>query len=436
MSAYLPSQQSPNSDSTRINPLVKPEKKIDRLFTGWIIVITFLIYAQSGCVSPLAINRAVLAYDQSVTKAENELLLINLLRMRDEEPPHFSIMSSIAATFDFRVRGGLIGQALHDDFFGVNLGSEAAENPTATIIPVQGEEFTRRVLLPLDHARFEFLAHQPYHLSSLLRMAVREVEMADETVGQRVIVNSPGYREDYQEFRRLVLHLTYLYSTHRLYIGPIVYEERIDLSDNILDLGAIIERSLERGDRFEKKQDGSGYLMTRIVHGRTVITNYPLGSLRNEEKRDWDLKVRRLRINEIPIDIKADSPGGDYPAQAILRLRGLYETMRFLAKGLGPEVEYQVDPDPRTGIIAEQLAAAEINPAGTLLLHSGDSPPSNAFVSTKHKGSYYWLTYAEQSPIPLESWNRGAFAMLHTMYQLSVSEAVTKTPAPAITIAK
>lgn len=113
-----------------------------------------------------------------------------------------------------------------------------------------------------------------------------------------------------------------------------MYEERIDLSDNILDLGAIIERSLERGDRFEKKQDESGYLMTRIVHGRTVITNYPLGNLRNEDKRDWDLKVRGLRINEIPIDIKADSPGGDYPVQAILRLRGLYETMRFLAKGL------------------------------------------------------------------------------------------------------
>ena len=192
MSVYLRSQHSPNSDSTRINPLVKPEKKVERLFAGWIIVIIFLIYAQSGCVSPLAINRAVLAYDQSVIKAENELLLINLLRMRDEEPPHSTIMSSIAATFDFRVRGGLIGQGLSEDLFGINLGSEAAENPTATIIPVQGEEFTRRVLLPLDHARFEFLAHQPYHLSALLRMAAREVEVADETTGQRVIVNSPG----------------------------------------------------------------------------------------------------------------------------------------------------------------------------------------------------------------------------------------------------
>jgi hypothetical protein len=46
------------------------------------------------------------------------------------------------------------------------------------------------------------------------------------------------------------------------------------------------------------------------------------------------------------------------------------------------------------------------------------------------------MTNAEQSPIPLESWDRGTFAMLHTMYQLSVSEAVAKTPSPAITIAK
>ena len=39
------------------------------LFAGWIIVITLLIFAQSGCVSPLAINRAVLAYDQRDRKS-------------------------------------------------------------------------------------------------------------------------------------------------------------------------------------------------------------------------------------------------------------------------------------------------------------------------------------------------------------------------------
>lgn len=97
-------------------------------------------------------------------KAEQELLLINSLRSRDEEPLHFTIISSFGATFDFRVTGGLAGQVFHDDLLGLNLGSKVAENPTTAMIPVQGEKFTRRVLLPFDHSRFELLSHQPHYI--------------------------------------------------------------------------------------------------------------------------------------------------------------------------------------------------------------------------------------------------------------------------------
>ena len=400
--------------------LVTRMRQNTRSCASWCTVIMTLIVALPGCVSPIAINRAIVAYDQSVIQAENELLLINLLRMRDEELPHFTITASIAATFDFRVTGGLIGQALHDHFFNVSLGGAAAENPTTTMIPVQGEEFTRRVLLPLDHAKFEFLAHQPYPLAALLRMTVREVDLTDDESGHRVLVNSPGYQEDYVEFRRLVLHLAYLYSMHHLHIAPLVFEESYDLPENFSVTGSSIDGILERGGRISKNPNGSGYVE----------------SLSNEERRDWEVKARRLRANEIPIDIKADSPGGDFPIQAIARLRGLYETLRFVAKGLGPEVEYEVDPDPRTGIVVGKFAASEINPAGTLQLESGDQPPTRTLVSTQYKGKYYWLPTIDRTPIPSESWNRGVFAMLYTMYQQSVTEGVTKASSPAIAITK
>lgn len=390
----------------------------------------------SGCVSPIAINRAMVAYDQSVMKAEKELLLINLLRMRDEESPHFTITSSIAATFDFRVSGALSGEVFHDDILGLHLGSEVAENPTATMIPVQGEEFTRRVLLPLDHSRFEFLSHQPHHLAALLRMAVREVETAPENSGHRVIVNSPGYREEYMEFRRLVLHLTYLHSIHRLHIAPLVYEEEQDFPENFSLNATNIEGILDRGGRFERKTDGSGYVLKRIIYGRTIMTNYPLASLSNQERRALDLQAKHLKTNEIPIDIKAGYPGGSHPVHAILRLRSLYETMRFVSKGLGSEAEFDVDPDPSTGIITQQYGAAEINPASTFQLESGDALPEDTFVSTQFKGQYYWLPNIKATPNLSESWNREVFAMLHTMYQLSVSEAVTKASSPAIAITK
>lgn len=67
--------------------LVTQMQQNTRPFASWCIVAMALIVALPGCVSPIAINRAIVAYDQSVIQAENELLLINLLRMRDEELP-------------------------------------------------------------------------------------------------------------------------------------------------------------------------------------------------------------------------------------------------------------------------------------------------------------------------------------------------------------
>ena len=56
----------------------------------------------SGCVSPVAMHRAVLEYDWTVNRIETELLLLNIARTRYHEPIHFTAVSNIAATFDFR----------------------------------------------------------------------------------------------------------------------------------------------------------------------------------------------------------------------------------------------------------------------------------------------------------------------------------------------
>ena len=63
----------------------------------------------SGCVSQVAMHRAVLEYDWTVNRIETELLLLNIARTRYHEPIHFTAVSSIAATFDFRVNTGFTG---------------------------------------------------------------------------------------------------------------------------------------------------------------------------------------------------------------------------------------------------------------------------------------------------------------------------------------
>jgi hypothetical protein len=46
------------------------------------------------------------AYDEAVISAESEQLLINIARTQHHEPIHFSQVSNIAATFDFRFNAG------------------------------------------------------------------------------------------------------------------------------------------------------------------------------------------------------------------------------------------------------------------------------------------------------------------------------------------
>ncbi len=139
-----------------------------------------LMLSLSGCLSPIALHKAVLEYDRTVNRVEAELLLLNIARARQYHPIHFTTVSSVAATFDFRTEAGIlgrIGSSPEDAPVEVGFSTSVAENPTVTIIPISGEEFTKRILRPLDESQFEFLVHQELDINMLLRLMARGVHV-------------------------------------------------------------------------------------------------------------------------------------------------------------------------------------------------------------------------------------------------------------------
>jgi hypothetical protein len=74
------------------------------ILIGPVIIIIF-----SGCLSPIAMHRAVIEYDRTVSYVEADLLLLNIARARHHRPVHFTAVSSVAATFDFRTSAGIRG---------------------------------------------------------------------------------------------------------------------------------------------------------------------------------------------------------------------------------------------------------------------------------------------------------------------------------------
>jgi hypothetical protein len=214
----------------------------------------------SGCLSPIAMHRAVIEYDRTVSYVEADLLLLNIARARYHRPVHFTAVSSVAATFDFRTNAGIsggIGRITEAAERPVNLeySASVAENPTITIVPITGEEFTKRVLRPLDEDKFEFLIRQGYDINMVLRLMARGIELEGDG-GPVVLFNAPSQGEGYWECRRRLLHLAGLDAEHKLFVGPILFEESQTVKTNRPPNPDEVVAALEKGFRWEGDADG------------------------------------------------------------------------------------------------------------------------------------------------------------------------------------
>ncbi len=386
----------------------------------------------SGCLSPIAMHRAVIEYDRTVSYVEADLLLLNIARARHHRPVHFTAVSSVAATFDFRVNAGIsggIGRATDAAERPVSLeySSSVAENPTITIVPITGEEFTKRVLRPLDEDKFEFLVRQGYDINMVLRLMARGIALDGED-GPTVLFNAPSQGEGYREFRRRLLHLAGLDAERKLFIGPILFEESQTVRTNRPPNPDEVVAALEKGFRWEGDGEGKVHTVRRKAVGRLLISNYDPSRLPNDERRRLHEEAQRFPPDYVLVDIRSGFPGGDYPLHGTILLRSMNAIIGFVARGIGEKAEFHVDPDPRTKAVAR-------NPVRTLEIEESSSKPSDFEFSVEFDKRYYSIRKFPVSEGMSPSWNQETFAVLSNLFQMTVTD-LTRFPTPAIAIAK
>jgi hypothetical protein len=128
----------------------------------------------------------------------------------------------VAATFDFSFNagatpglGGLAGPVLMPIF-----GGSVSENPTISIVPIEGEEFTKRLLTPFQQNKLTLLLRQRFDVDHLLRLMAQEVRL--DQSGQPIAYrNTPSDRAGYEMFRRVALHLSAIQDLNQLYAEPV-----------------------------------------------------------------------------------------------------------------------------------------------------------------------------------------------------------------------
>jgi len=379
--------------------------------------------AVTGCLSPITLNRAVIAYDDSVTDSIAKQLLINIARAQHHQPVHFTGVSNIAATFDFRVSAGatpaLTGEA--SKALMPLFGGSVAENPTFSIVPIEGEEFTKRLLTPFQETKFLLLLRQRYDIDLLLRLMGQELRIKQN--GQEVSYrNTPADRTGYEMFRRVVTHISAIQDANQLHAEPLVYNRTWTIPANAVTAEGF--QALQKEYLVTYSQKDNTYNLRKQITGRILITNYDPNTLSPEERALLIDETEEGHLNDVSFDIRPGQVGGEYPLKGDFRLRSFNTILNFLGRSLEEDPEYHVESDPRTPPFYE-------NPDHTMELVLSDGAPSEADLSIKSHGKHY----AVNTTGPSARWNREAFQLLYLLFQMTVTE-VPRVGVPSITIAK
>ena len=389
----------------------------------------------SGCVSPIALHQAVLEYDRTTAKIQAEMLLLNIARAKHQEPLHFTAVSSVAATFNFQVSAGILTRLADNPGTGsaasLTLGASASENPTITIIPVEGRDFTQRILTPLFADNVLFLSGQGVDPSLIARLLC--YVYVDTRGKPRRLLNDPRFKNQYMEFRRIVLHIASLRLVNLIGQQTIQYNSLVptpyptdsrapETTDTVISM-------IKEGYSWQSTEEESLPVLTRTLKSRRIIANYDPSDLSNDQRGQLYQEVERLPENAIFLDIRSDGPGGEYPLHGYFLLRSFSESLRAIAKRMSANPEFAVEKDPRTGPIPLR------NPIRALTVQETAEKPSDALFHVQHAGSWYWMAKAPENASESAAWDQIAFRLLNAVYNMTVTDLSDK-PKPVITIAK
>lgn len=399
--------------------LDKVTNQLNRTILTWVGVLLFNLLL-GGCVGPPALRTTVLSYDMITNQLEQELMLLNIARAHRMVAPHFTVTGSIAATFDFTTTagaGGRIAETPGVDFLDLNWGASASENPTFQIIPISGQEFTKRLVNPLPEEAFATLVFQGIDIQLGMRLMAAGIEVQDrDSHFQRFIANNPQSPDVYTEFRRIGMHLSGLWKSQQLYVRDLPFDEVV--IDGLKQQPKAEDLWKAKGLNWWLNPDGT-WKVTRKTIGRTLISNYDPLSLTNIERYQLNEIAEKNAGNYVMVDIRPGYPGGDFPLFGAIKLRSYFNILVFVGSGIDRVEEFDVEKDPRTpGVIT-------LNPRKTLTINVTEQPPPGV-PKAFFMGKYYSLadTY----------WDRRCFIVLSLLFQITVTD-VSQVGIP-ITISK
>lgn len=164
------------------------------------------VFVLAGCtqIGPRVVATERYQYNLFMQNAEDQQLLLNLVRLRYRDRPYFLETSSLATQFSIAPQAGFIGAigspAIEQDLL-ISGGVGLEAQPTVTYVPLQGEEFAKRMLRPIPAEHIVLLANSGWSIERILRLVVHRVNGVDNAPS--AAGPTPEAAPDYEQFLRV-----------------------------------------------------------------------------------------------------------------------------------------------------------------------------------------------------------------------------------------
>ena len=145
-----------------------------KLKLGVLIILVTL----TGCAArgPQTVVRDAFDYSGAISKSRSDQMLLNIVRIRYMQVPNFLTVSSVIAGYTYQGNLGVSAQSgvgrFEENYIGGSTNLNYIERPTITYNPLQGEEFSRRLLRNIPVEVLISLAQAGWPMDVLFRIAV------------------------------------------------------------------------------------------------------------------------------------------------------------------------------------------------------------------------------------------------------------------------
>jgi hypothetical protein len=373
------------------NPAIQKQGIILQKKISFLTIILLVLYLGilSGCsIGPTQLPGNRLAYNMNIQSSDNEEMLLNLIRARNDEPPLFLQVGAVTSSFAYESSAGFnVESSIGTSSSGTikpSTGLAYSERPTISYTPLQGQDFVTNLLAEIPLNNLAILYRAGWDVNVLMWVAVSRLGKVANL--DSFIPTGSNHPNTYSGFLKLTQLLEQLQEKEQLvFLAPA--ENMHSGTEIIMQVACTEEEAKE-------------------------LVRYLDEPAEQEERNDW--RVLQFHLTTARNLLHHYTSGQHLTP---IRLKSFTEILR----------ELSVEGDPKR-VLRSKIREEHGYRSGLIKTLKTDSCPANAFVCIPYGEKWYSIAKDDFKTKPI-------FKLLRTLYSLQAGNQEAQKPLLTLPVA-